>query len=450
MKKQWTRRTFLETTAATAAAGWSVAQLYAADGKLYGVKSGAAPGPNETINVGLIGCGTRGGQLVEPFLAVPGVRIAAVCDLNSQRMADLREKAGGPKVAAHHDYRKLLDDKTIDAVVVATNGHWKALCDVHACQAGKDVYTEKPLASSIGEGRAIVEAAKKYKRIVQIGTQQHSSDHYRKAAEIVQSGLLGRIGEVKVWDYINQNPGVGAPPDSDPPEELDWDFWLGPSPKVSYNRNRYLEHYWFFDYGGGWTTDWAVHHYDIVHWAMGTRGPLAAYGGGGHYYFGRDADNRDWPDTFSGTLEYGPCPAADRGFVLQYTARCGNQHDNYPASNGKCFYGTDATLLVHRGGCWLAPEIRASKKVEKQVVAQDYDSTAKHVAAFIRNLRNRTQPETDAEVGHRASIAGHLMNIAWRVGRKVHWNADTAQIPDDAEANALVTKQYREPWKLEV
>ena len=208
-------------------------------------------------------------------------------------------------------------------------------------------------------GRRTGEAAKKYKRIVQIGTQQHSSDHYRKAAEIVQSGRLGRIGEVKVWDYINENPGFGVPPDGDPPAELDWDFWLGPSAKVPYNPNRYEHHYWFFDNGGGWTTDWAVHHYDIVHWAMGTRGPLAACGGGGHYCFGKDEDNREWPDTFSGTLEYGPCPAADKGFVLQYTARAGNQHDDYPACNGKCFYGTDATLLVHRGGCWLTPEIRA-------------------------------------------------------------------------------------------
>jgi len=443
MKTKIDRRLFLESTTAAAAAGWSATRLYAAG-------ADAKPGPNETINVGLIGCGSRGGQLAEPFRAMPGVRIAAVCDVNSKRMAAMRKALGGEKVAAYHDFRKLLADKQIHAVIVATNGHWKALASIHACLAGKDVYVEKPLTTSIGEGRAVVEAARKFKRIVQIGTQQHSSDHYRKAAEIVQSGLLGRIGEVKVWDYINQNPGLGAPPDADPPAELDWDFWLGPSPKVPYNRNRYQHHYWFFDYGGAWTTDWAVHHYDIVHWAMGTRGPLAACGGGGHYCFARDQDNREWPDTFSGTLEYGPCPAADQGFVLQYTARAGNEHAKYPACNGKCFYGADATLLVHRGGCWLTPEIRASKKVEKLVVPQDYDSTAKHVAAFIRHVRNRTQPETDAEVGHRASIPGHLMNIAWRVGRKIRWNVDSEQVLDDPAANALVTKKYRAPWKLEV
>ena len=148
--------------------------------------------------------------------------------------------------------------------------------------------------------------------------QQHSADHYRKAVEIVQSGRLGRISEVKAWDYINHNPGFGAPPDSDPPAELDWDFWLGPSPKVPYNPNRYAQHYWFFDYGGSWQTDWAVHHYDIVHWAMGTHTPLSAYAARGHFCF--DDDNREWPDMFSGILEYGPCTAADKGFIMQYTA----------------------------------------------------------------------------------------------------------------------------------
>ncbi len=447
MGSKLTRRAFIETTAATAAVGWSAARLRAADHE-YMVPADPKPGDNDTVNLGLIGCGTRGGQLVGPFRALPGVRITAVCDLHSQRMARVREQAGGEKVAAYHDYRKLLDDKHIDAVIVATNGQWKALASVDACQAGKDVYVEKPLATSIVEGRAIVDAAGKYRRIVQIGTQQHSSDHYRKAAEIVQSGRLGRIGEVKVWDYVNHNPGFGAPPDADPPGELDWDFWLGPSPKVPYNSNRYEHHYWFYDYGGGWTTCWGVHHFDIVHWAMGTRGPLSACGVGGHYCFSRDKDNREWPDTFSGILEYGPCPAADQGFVLQYTLRTGNEHDNGPGSHGKCFYGTDATLLVHRGGCQLMPEIRASKKVERMEIARDWDSTGKHAAAFIASLRSRRQPETDAEVGHRASIPAHLLNIAWRVGRQIRWNAATEQIVDDRQANALLTKRYRAPWKM--
>ncbi len=390
------RRVFLGQTA-TAAALSAIA--------IRSSKASQKHDINDTVNLGLIGCGCRGPQLINSFKPLPGVRFTAVCDVHSNRMAAARE------------------------------------------QAGKDVYVEKPLATSIGEGRAMVEAAKKYKRIVQIGTQQHCLEHYRKAVEIVQSGRLGRIGEVKVWDYCNLNPGIGAPPDSDPPLDLDWDLWLDPSPKVPYNPNRYRHHYWFYDYSGAWTADWAVHHYEIVNWAMGVTSPRTAIAAGGHYCF--DYDNREWPDTFSGTLEYGPCPAADKGFVLQYTFRTGNQHDRYPACNGKCFFGTDATLLVHRGGYTLTPEIRANKKTNAEKVTFGQPNDGPHQEAFIKNLRNRTQPETDALVGHYASIPGHLMNLAWRVGRKVHWNADEEQVVGDPEANALVTKKYRAPWRLD-
>lgn len=452
MNDKTDRRTFLGTTAATAVAACVGSTLRAA------TTVATSPGPSDTVNLGLIGCGVRGTGLVSIFNKLPGARFVAVCDLNSKRMSEVRQKAGGDKVLAYDDYRKLLDNKDIDAVIVATNGHWKALAMTNACQAGKDVYTEKPLATSIGEGRQMVEAAKKYNRIVQIGTQQHSANHYRKAVEIIQSGKLGRISEVKVWDYVNQNPGLGAPPDTSPPEELDWDFWLGPAPKVPYNENRYVNHYWFFDYSGAWQLDWAVHHYDIVHWAMGTRSPISGFAAGGKFCFDEDKDNREWPDTFSGVLEYGPCPAADKGFLLQYTARAGNQHDNYPASNGKCFFGTDASLLVHRGGYWLKPEIRRTNKdlraeefsVKKETGEETENGDGPHQEAFLSNVRNRTQPVTDTEMGHHSSIPGHLMNISWHVGRKVHWNAETEQVVGDEEANALVTKKYRAPWKLEV
>ena len=437
MKKTIDRRGFLGKTAAAA----TLSTMAFNSAKAY-----SAGNANDTVNLGLIGCGCRGSQLIKSFKPIPGVRFTAVCDLNEGRMAAAQEQVGGTNVRGYQDFRKLIDDKNVDAVVIATNGHWKALPTIYACQAGKDVYVEKPLATSIGEGRVMVEAAKKYNRIVQIGTQQHSLDHYRKAVKIIQSGRLGRISEVKVWDYLNQNPGIGAPADSDPPKGFDWDFWVGPSPKVPYNRNRLKYHYWFFDYGGAWTADWAVHHYDIVHWAMGTTSPRTAMAGGGHYCF--DEDNREWPDTFSGILEYGPCPAADKGFVLQYTYRTGNQHDHYPHSNAKCFFGTDATLFLHRAGYTLTPEIRGSRKVKSEKVTFGLDNDGPHQKAFIDNLRNRTQPETDALVGHYASIPGHLMNLAWRVGHKIQWDAEKEQVVGDPAANALVTKNYRAPWKL--
>ena len=234
----------------------------------------------------------------------PGVRVVAVCDVHSGHMARMRQMAGGEKVRTYHDYRKLLEDKDVNVVIVATNAHWHVLCTIAACQAGKDVYVEKPLGNFIGEGRFAIDAARKYDRIVQIGTQQHSREHYRKAVEIIQSGKLGDISEVKVWDYENWFPGRGSPPDCDPPKELDWDFYVGPSPMMPYNPNCYYNYGydWFKISGAGHQVAWGVHHFDIVHWAMGVQWPQAVSAGGGKFAF--PDDNRQWPDTFSAIAEY--------------------------------------------------------------------------------------------------------------------------------------------------
>ncbi|MCH8042629.1 MAG: Gfo/Idh/MocA family oxidoreductase [Planctomycetes bacterium] len=435
MNDQHTRREFLEsTTAATAAAGFAGASLCATE-------SAGKIGPNETINLALIGCGGRGNQLLGNFKPVAGHQFVAVCDVNSARMAATRGRLGGDKIRAYSDYRKLLESKDIDAVVVATNGHWHVLPTIHACQAGKDVYVEKPLGTSIGEGRAAVRAARKYDRIVQIGTQQRSWEHYRKAAELIRAGRLGEISEVKVWDYQYFYPGFGSPPDGDPPAELDWDFWLGPSPKVAYNPNRYRHHYWFFDYGGAWQLDWAVHHYDIVNWCMGVSEPISATAMGGNMCF--EKSNNQWPDTFSGILQYGPGPVAKKGFLLQYTFRGGCRREH--RSHAKCFFGSEASMILDRGGYTITPERGKSGKEETFRGAGP-----NHQAVFLDNVRNHTRPEADVEVGHHSSNPGHLLNIAWRVGRKIDWDGQKEQIVGDAEANALVTKQYRAPWKLEV
>jgi predicted dehydrogenase len=433
-----TRREFLGTTAATAAATWAGGALYAADAP-------ARPGPNDTINIALIGCGGQGRADLREMAAVPGTRVLAVCDLHEGHMAQARKEAGGEKILAYHDYRKLIENKDIHAVIVGTNDHWHVLPTIDACRAGKDVYVEKPLGTSIAEGRAAVAAAKKYDRIVQIGTQQASQEHYLKAAEIVQSGKLGRISEVKTWDMDYMYPGFGAPPDGDPPKELDWDFWVGPSPKRPYNPNRYVHHYWWFDYAGGWQLDWAVHHYQIIHWYMGTQEPLSAVGVGGKLAF--ENDNTEWPDTFSGICEYGPCPAAEKGFILQYTYRGGCRREQ--RSHSKIFYGTEASLQIDRSGYTVTAEARGGKKLG-EVIETMRGGAHNHHAVFIDCVRNHKKPPADVEVGHHASNPGHLMNIAWRVGRKIRWDAAKEQVLDDPQANALVSKQYRAPWKLEV
>ncbi|GAB4138039.1 MAG: Gfo/Idh/MocA family oxidoreductase [Thermogutta sp.] len=442
-----TRRRFLETAAAGTAAAWFGPQAILRAESL-------AAGANETVNVGLIGCGGEGRAVASAHQRLSDARIVAVCDVHAGRLADARKQFGGDAILAYSDYRKMLENKDIDAVIVATNDHWHVLPTVHACQAGKDVYVEKPLGTSIGEGRAAVRAAEKYNRVVQIGTQQRSWPHYQEAAEIVQSGQLGEISEVRVWDFDCLYPGFGAPPDSDPPAELDWDFWLGPSPKVPYNPNRFAYFYWFFDYGGGWQVDWAVHHYQIVHWFLQAEAPLSAAAMGGFYAF--EKTNTEWPDSFVAVCEYPATPVAKKGFLLQYTFSGTARRQQ--RSHAKCFYGTKGSLTIDRSGYTISWEPEKGKQDAPPDVTvpnafkQDVHVTSlqAHARVFIDCIKDRKTPPADVKAGHLATNPGHLMNIAWRVGRKVRWDAKNERIVGDPEADALVTKQYRAPWTLEV
>lgn len=446
--KQPNRREFLSTSATAAATAWATASLGATGAR-------AAVSPNDTINMALIGCGARGGNQVMPsFMALPGVRMVAVCDVNSDHLARGRAKAGGEKVVAYHDYRKLLEDKNIDAVIVATQAHWHVPIAVAACQAGKDVYLEKPVGNSIGEGHYLIEAAKKYGRIVQIGTQQHSQEHYRKAVEIVRSGRLGDISMVEIWDHTYWAPGRGFPADCDPPAELDWDFYVGPAPMRPYNPNVYANYGydWFKLSGAGHQVAWGVHHFDIVLWAMGVKHPTAASAMGGQFAY---QDNFEWPNTFNGMLEFGPGPVAKNGFVLDYTMRLGSRRVR--RSHAKCFYGTEATMVVDRSRISIAPEPKTDKvqKVAGYLLSEEEeilpaDDQFRHSAVFLENIRERKQPETDPQTGQYATNLGHLMNISWQVGRGVHWDGEKEQVIGDDEANALVTKPYRKGWELKV
>jgi predicted dehydrogenase len=438
-----TRREFIGTSAA--AASWACANLYAAG-------SPASPGPNETINLGVIGCGAKGQSHLPAFMEVPGVRVVAVCDVHSGRMADARSIAGGNKVRTYHDFRKLLDDKDVNAVLIATNAHWHVLCTICACQAGKDVYVEKPLGNFIGEGKFAVKAARKYDRIVQIGTQQRSQEHYQKAVEIIRSGRLGEISEVQVWDHDNWAPSFGSPPNCDPPKELDWDFYIGPSPLMPYNPNCYYNYGydWFKSTGSGLQVSWGVHHFDVVHWAMGVQWPKAISAHGGKFAFPKD--NVEWPDTFSAIAEYGPGPLAKNGFLLNYSMRigCRRQH----RCHSKCFMGTKASLWIDRSRYTIVGETpRSGKKTveDVEVVATDDPRDVnRHTRVFIDNVRNHKKPEDDVEVGHYSSNVGLLMNVAYDAGRRIRWDGLREQVIDDAEANALVHRTYRAPWKLEV
>jgi predicted dehydrogenase len=434
-----TRRTLLRAAAPLAVAG----------------RASGRQSPNSTIQLGLIGCGARGRTLLIPkFSAFPNVRFTAVCDVNRKYLAEGRERAGGDRVAAHADYRRVLESKDVDAVIIATNQHWHVLQTIGACQAGKDVYLEKPLGNSIGEGKYAIEAARKYNRIVQVGTQQRSQQHYQEAVRLIREGKLGEISEVRVWDYENYWPGPGSPADTAPPAELDWDTYVGPSAYRPYNPNMYYNYGydWFRIAGAGHQVAWGVHHFDVVLWAMGVPWPEAISATGGNFAY---ETNHDYPNTFTAIARFGPGPVARRGFVLHYSLRTGARREG--RSHGKCFLGSSASMVLDRTGYTIVKEPPKGVRVPPDAALVGDGETVKaqddhlyHFEVFLRNLRERRAPEANPQTCQHATAVGHLMNIAWETGRTIRWDGQREEAPGDAEANALVRRPYRAPYKLSV
>lgn len=429
--------------------------------------AGRILGANERVNVAWIGCGGRGRHVAGLMRQVPQVDFIAVCDVYDAHAAAAREWAGG-RSAAFRDFRKVLELKDVDAVLIATPDHWHAIPTVLACQAGKDVYVEKPLAHNIKEGRAMVAAARRHNRVVQMGAQQRSAPHYAEAARIIQSGELGPVHFARIWNYTNMFPnGIGRVPDADPPEGVDWDLYLGPAPYVPFNRNRFVGTYrWFWDYGGGLVTDFGVHRFDSLHQVMGVDAPLTVSAAGRRYELN---DGAETPDVVQVTYEY-------PGFVLSYEACMLNAHgaggrtagkayyqargqDDRP--HGEAFYGANGTLISDRLGFEIYPELagasgpgavgakasREGYRMERKEVSAE-DATGLHVKNFIECVRSRKRPLTDVEIGHRSTIVAHLGNIAYRTGRKIRWDAAAEEILEDREASKLLGRPARKPWDL--
>ena len=405
MTEQINRRDFFKR-AAVGTAGVSLA--------MSGASTGSVLGANDRIRLGLIGCGRQGVSNMEYFIK-QGVEVVAVCDVYEPNLQKGLEAAGG-KAKALKDFRQVLDDKEIDAVIVATPDHWHPLATVMACQAGKDVYVEKPICVAVEEGKKMVEAARKYKRVVQVGLWQRSNLHFQKAAQLVQDGLIGKVTFVRTENYSNIYPdGIGNPPDSDPPPGLDWDMWLGPAPKVAFNWNRFgVGDHWstfryFYDYANGWPGDWGVHRLDIVQWALRVDGPHTITASGRKFYL---KDNSDTPDTLQITLEY-------PDFVATYETRLCNESAMDNHGYGIEIHGTDGTMFVDREGFQVFPE---SKEVEGKRVAKTAemkmervdDGLENHVANMLECMKTRKLPQSDIEFGHRSTSTCLLANVALR------------------------------------
>ncbi len=436
---------------------------------LTALSAGRVSGANERIGVGVIGFGLIGRIHTRAFMEQPDVDLVGLAETYKPRLEAGLELAGG-RTKGHRDFRRMLDDKDVQAVVVATPDHWHALQTMMACAAGKDVYVEKPLTLFVREGRWMVDVARRFKRVIQVGTQNRSGPNFQRARDLIQKGHLGQVVSAQNNFYRNIMPGYGAPPDQDPPQELDWDLWLGPAPARRYNPNRAIYHFrWFWDYSGGQMTNLGQHSLDLIHWFMNTPAPRAVYSTGGRYFV---KDNGEVPDTQDVIHEY-------PGFtvVTQYrevTAGRGGQ-----GMGGLILSGTFGSMAVSRGGF----EVFADRKVDpihamsrilgghpvggpqplpdgdkeeywteavKDRSGEGMKDYARHARDFLDCIRTRKDPLSDVVSGHQVATACHLANISLKTGRKVIWDAEREQIVGDREANAMLWRPYRRPWDAEL
>jgi predicted dehydrogenase len=409
-------------------------------------------GANDRIRVALIGCGGMGIGDLRDFLRVKNVECAGLCDVDDARIAAaikaVAERGFAEPALKTKDFRKVLDVRDIDAVIVATPDHWHALPTVMACQSGKDVYVEKPLSLTIAEGRVMVDTARRHNRVVQMGTQQRSASHYTAAVDFVKSGKLGKIRQVRAWAYLDWKGETPVLPDTDPPAGVDYEMWLGPAPKRPFNKNRFhFTFRWYWDYSGGLMTDWGAHMIDIANWAMGIKAPSSAVSVGGKY--GYPSDAMETPDTQQVIWEFPQ-------FSMIWEHALGVGRGPNAREHGVEFHGNDGVLVVDRDGWEVYPETDAIDRPMRQyrmpgIPRQDagnQDYHLLHVQDFLNCMRSRERPRSDVEIGHNSMIACHLGNIAFRLGRHVKWDVEGEKMMGDEEAQKHVSRPYRAPWKL--
>jgi len=435
--KPFSRREFLRQSSLAAAAAPLAGSLILQPRILRAGDVGA----NDKIRLGLIGSGGRGRDVLGVFLSNAEIDCPIVCDVDdahSSQAAEQVEKARGKRPDTTRDFRRLIERKDIDAVLVATPDHWHALPTVFACQSGKDVYCEKPLAKTIDEGRAMLEASLRHKRVVQMGTQWRSGSHYKNAVEFIQSGKLGKVGLVRGWAYLDWLGGVGNPPDQEVPAGVDYDMWLGPAPKRAFNPNRFHFNFrWFWDYAGGLMTDWGVHLINIMLWAMGPEHPKTVSASGGKFVL---KDNSETPDTQVAVFEF-------PNYTMIWEHKVGSNNGLYNHPWGILFNGSEGTLILSADGWEVIPE-RKSKSLEAFKHPVGPDERFPHVRNFLDCMKSRQDPVENLTVGHHVSSVAHLGNIALRTKKKIVWDPVAEKIVGDKEADHLVGVTYRKPWHL--
>ncbi|MFM8363097.1 MAG: Gfo/Idh/MocA family protein [Haliscomenobacter sp.] len=404
-------------------------------------------GPNDQINFGLIGAKGMGWSNMSSHLKMPQVNCIAIADIDesvrNQRAADV-EKLRGKKPKLYNDYRKLLDNKDVDVVIVGTPDHWHCLITVDALSAGKHVYVEKPLANTIEECNLMVKAQERYGKLVQVGQWQRSGSQYDDAIRFVRSGQLGNIRLVKCWAYQGWMKPVSVVPDGPVPAGVDYDMWLGPAKKRPFNQNRFHFNFrWFWDYAGGLMTDWGVHEIDIALYAMNVSAPKSIMASGGKLAYPDDAS--ETPDTLQTVYEYD-------GFNMLWEHATGIDGGNYGYTEGIAFIGNNGTLVVNRGGWEIIPE-KIDGKLRMDAMArvkpEGKSALEKHTENFVEAItaNDASLLHCGIKTGSIAAINAQMGNIAFKTGEKIFWDAAKGMFTN-AAANELIKANYHNGWKL--
>ena len=433
------RRTFIKTTSAAFAAGVVLPSSFASS-------LSQSVSANDKINVALIGCRSHGWRDLSTFLARPEIRCVALADVNkthlTSRIAELDKL--GHKADAYSDYRKVLDRKDVDIVLIGTPDHWHCIQFVDACAAGKDVYVQKPIGNTIAECDVMVAAAQKYNRVVQVGQQTHSAKHVRAMIKYLRSGKLGAIGRVHIWANFSYGAIPQIVPDSDVPEGLDFDTWLGPAPKRTFNSRRH-DGTWrmFWDYGGGLQTDYGVHLFDLALWGMDMKTlPKKIMGHGEKFYY---------PNGMHETFDTQTVTYQFDDFVMVWEHNAGLQSGPYGRNYGVSFHGTNGTLVVNIENWEVYPEKRKEGQLPEYSMSTDWLQFDDHVANFLECVKSRNrQTACPIETGSLCAKYAHTGNIVARIGGAALRYDDTRQVFDNSDANKYIKPNYRTPWKFPI
>ncbi len=419
------RRTFGKQAAAVAAGAATACRA---------APSLAAAGSNERLTVGVIGM-SRGLRLA-PAFAQHGAKIAYVCDVDQRRLDRARQETGADQSVT--DFRRILDDKAVDAVVVATPDHWHAPIAILACQAGKHVYVEKPCAHNIREGRLLIEAARNTNRVVQVGSQSRSTPVLQNGIRLVREGALGEILVAKAWNSQRRS-NIGRRQPSKPPAGFDYNMWVGPAPMRPFQAN--CHHYtwhWWYDFGTGDMGNDGVHELDIALWGLGVEThPTSVAGHSTKLYFD---DDQQFPDTQYVTFKYAAGKKSERTKLLAYEQRIWSPYDQDGFANGNAFYGTKGYMILSKMGGWKWYS-RNSKLIQTE---KGRASLPHHTADFIDAVKTGRRPSADIDIGHRAATLAHLANILARSGKKsLQFDPAAEKVVDDDPLNAWVRRTYR-------